>query len=344
MTGCRALPFSPKLRFAVEGQTRANGHPTLEATVTQPPRQANIARSRVALPDAIRPELVALQRPGVLCPEALLPTRACPETSRVGTARAVTPVLPEPLSGPVYVVQQVANPLPKLAVFLDGLVSIELDAQNSIEKLHIVNTFDAVPDVPVSSFELKIDGGRDGVLKNFTSLCEKRLRGDVTFTAHSGKTFTDRPVVDVPACESASSAPRVSLELRGVRGGKPVLTVAVRRKDGGARLPRRASTGSQGRGGRVVEATRPPALESDAPRGDRREPGRPGRDADPACPAKWRARAERRPPEPLGDGQGTPAQVQAPAHRHGEAQFHGGPEGEAALLGKSRPPGPAGLV
>ncbi len=235
-TGCESLPFSPELRFAVEGETKANGHPALKATVTQPRGQANIARSRVVLPDAIRPELLALQRPGALCPEALLATRACPPSSQVGTARAVTPVLPEPLSGPVYIVQQAANPLPKLAVFLDGLVSIELDAQNAIEKLHIVNTFDRVPDVPLSSFELRINGGSRGVLKNFSSLCEKQLRGAVTFTAHSGKTFADKPEVDVPACESASAAPRASISLRGVARGEPVLTVRVRRANGGARL------------------------------------------------------------------------------------------------------------
>jgi hypothetical protein len=238
VSGCEALPFSPKLRFAVEGATRANGHPALKATLTQRPGQANIARSRVALPDTIRPELLALQKPGALCPEALLATRACPPTSRVGTARAVTPILPEPLSGPVYVVQQVANPLPKLAVFLEGLVSIELDAQNTIEKLHIVNTFEAVPDVPVTSFELKIDGGKNGVLKNFSSLCEKVLHGEATFTAHSGKKFSAKPGVDVPACESASAAPRVSIKLRGVRDGSPVLTVRARRASGGARIRR----------------------------------------------------------------------------------------------------------
>jgi hypothetical protein len=238
VSGCNLLAFSPKLRFAVEGQTAANGHPTLKATVTQPPGQANIARSRVVLPEAIRPELLALQRPGTLCPEALVATRACPASSRVGTARAVTPILPEPLSGPVYVVQQAGNPLPKLAVFLDGLVSIELGAQNSIEKLHIVNTFESLPDVPLSRFEIAIDGGRDGILKNFSSLCAKQLVGDVTFTAHSGKTFSDRPAVDVPACESAKGAPRVSVALRGVKRGKPVLTVRVRRASGAARLRR----------------------------------------------------------------------------------------------------------
>jgi hypothetical protein len=248
----------------VEGETKADGHPALRAVVTQTPGQANIARSKVVLPDAIRPELLALQRPGALCPEALLATRACPPSSQVGTARAVTPILPEPLSGPVYVVQQIANPLPKLAVYLDGIVSLRLDAQNQIQHVQIVNLFDGVPDVPLTSFELRINGGRNGVLKNFTSLCEKELRGDVKFTAHSGKTFSDKPLVDVPGCESASAAPRTSITLRGVRTANPVLTVQVRRAGGGAKLSSlkislpndlRASR-SVGRKGVLVRATK----------------------------------------------------------------------------------------
>ena len=263
-TGCGSLPFAPRLRFSVAGETMADGHPTLKATVTQVPGEANIASSRVVLPDAIRPELLALQRPGGLCPEALLPARACPASSQVGTARAVTPILPQPLTGPVYVVQQAANPLPKLAIFLDGIVSLRLDAQNAIQHVQIVNTFDAVPDVPLTSFELTIHGGARGILKNFTSLCAKELRGQVTFTAHSGKTFSDKPVVDVPGCESASAAPRTSISLQGVRSGSPALRVSVRRAPGGAKLrtlrvslPRglRARGRMARRGGRLVVKT-----------------------------------------------------------------------------------------
>ena len=154
----------------------------------------------------------------------------------MGTAKVVTPVLPEPLSGPVYIVQQAANPLPKLAVFLDGLVSIRLEAQNQIQHVQIVNTFDGVPDVPITSFELRINGGRNGILENFSSLCERELRGAVTFTAHSGKTFSDRPVLEAPPCEAASAAPRASIRLQGIRTAKPVLTVGVRRASGGAKL------------------------------------------------------------------------------------------------------------
>jgi hypothetical protein len=238
-TNCDALPFAPKLRFQVRGEVDRNGHPTLDAILTQPDGEANIAKSVVVLPDVIRPELAALQRPGGLCQEAQAATRSCPSTSQVGVASATTPLLPEPLSGPVYIVQHAGSPLPKLVVFLDGRVSIKLEAQNGLQGLKIVNTFNGIPDLPVSGFKLTINGGTNGVLKNSKDLCEKDNRGDATFTAHSGKTFTDHPLVETPlntpGCVS-TSAPRASLTLKGVRAGKPVLSLRVRRGPSGEKL------------------------------------------------------------------------------------------------------------
>jgi hypothetical protein len=235
-TGCDKLLFSPRLRFIATGELRKDGHPTLQAIVTQPAGEANIARSRVVLPDIMRPEVLALQRPGGLCPEALAAARSCPASSQVGVAKAVTPLLPDPLSGPVYIVQHAANPLPKLVVFLDGAVSIRLEAQNELQLLRVVNRFDTLPDVPLTRFELTIKGGKNGILRNYGNLCQKRVRGDVSFTAHSGKSVTDTPLIETPSCESSASSPRVSLSLRGVRGGNPVLSMRVRRAPGGAKL------------------------------------------------------------------------------------------------------------
>lgn len=233
-TGCSALPFSPKLRFVARGALKKDEHPTLKAIVTQPPGQANIAASRVVLPGVLKPDVQALQRPGGLCPEALLATRTCPANSQVGVARARTPLLPQPLSGPVYVVQQTRSPLPKLTVFLDGAVSIQLDAQNGFQGLRIVNKFEGLPDVPLSQFELTIKGGRNGILRNFDHLCRKPARADVTFTAHSGKAFSDRPLIETPGC--AQTPPRLAIELRGVRSGRPALRIRVRPVTGGGRL------------------------------------------------------------------------------------------------------------
>jgi hypothetical protein len=235
VTNCDALPFSPDLRFEVSGETKKNGHPTLKATVTLPDGQANIAKSRVVLPDVIRPETAALFRPGGLCQEAQAATRSCPANSQVGTAKATTPLLPGALSGPVYIVQHSGNPLPKLVIFLDGRVSIKLEAQNELSGLRIVNRFDSLPDLPVSTFELTINGGTNGVLKNYGDLCN-RVQGEVTFTAHSGKTASDKPLIQVPACGIVEGAPRVSISLRRTGTGKPTLTVRARRSADGQKL------------------------------------------------------------------------------------------------------------
>jgi hypothetical protein len=234
-TNCSALPFSPELRFEVSGETKKDGHPTLKATVAQPAGQANIAKSRVVLPDVIRPDTAGLFRPGALCQEAQLATRSCPANSKVGTAKATTPLLPDALSGPVYIVQHSGNPLPKLAIFLDGRVSIKLEAQNELAGLKIVNRFDSIPDLPVSTFELTVNGGTNGVLKNYGDLCD-RVQGEVTFTAHSGKTASDKPLVEVPKCGIVKGAPRVSASLRGVRKGKAKLTLRARRAADGSNL------------------------------------------------------------------------------------------------------------
>ena len=77
----------------------------------------------------------------------------------------------QPLSGPVYL-RASDNPVPDLVADLNGQVSIDLvgkidtDAGGAIQ-----NTFDLVPDVPISDF--KLDLNADGLLANSKKLCKK---------------------------------------------------------------------------------------------------------------------------------------------------------------------------
>jgi hypothetical protein len=239
-SNCGALAFSPKLQLIHTGETKLFGHPGLKAIVTQPDGQANIAKSDVLLPDLLRPETVRLNKPGVLCPGASADTRSCPAASRVGTAKAFSPLLPQPLSGPVHIIQNPGNVLPRLAIFVDGLVTVRLDAQNSIKGIRTFNQFEAVPDLPVSRFELDIKGGAEGILKNGVDACtapKSALTADSTFTAHNGKQTSDKPILETPVCAAAAKAkPRVSISLRKVRSGKPVLKLRIRKKSAGAKF------------------------------------------------------------------------------------------------------------
>ncbi len=213
-TGCDALGFTPRLRLIAEaqGQTKRFQHTALRAIVTQTDGEANITGTRVVLPQILRPDNQPLLKPGGICSQAQLVAGACPAPSQVGEASAITPLLPAPLRGPIYVVQVPGRPLPDLAVMLRGAVAIQLNAHNAIEGVRTVNTFEGVPDVPVTRFELFIKGGTNGILKNFADVCDKRDHADAVFTAHSGKSWTSQPQLEVQGCglELLTSKARVT--------------------------------------------------------------------------------------------------------------------------------------
>ncbi len=218
-TGCEALPFAPRLRIIAEaeGETKRFAHPGIRAIVTQTDGEANIAGSRVALPQILRPDTVPLNAPGGLCQQAQFEANACPGPSRVGHATAYTPLLANPLSGPIYVVQRQGRVLPDLAVQLQGQVALNLFAQNAIEGVRTVNTFSGLPDVPVTSFELFIQGGKTGLLKNFHDLCTAATdHADATFTAQSGKVSSSKPELEIVGC----APPGIKILSRSVRATK----------------------------------------------------------------------------------------------------------------------------
>ena len=176
--------------------------------MTQTKGEAAIKRAVVLLPETLRPELPTIQKS--LCTTPQLNSNACPPASIVGDAVAYTPLLPEPLSGPVFLVQDpnINDPLPKIVVRLSGMVSIDLTARNTIQGVQTVNTFNSIPDVPVTSFELNIKGGKPGILKNFYDLCERPSRADATFTGQNGKVHVTKPLLQLPSCVGPQRADR----------------------------------------------------------------------------------------------------------------------------------------
>jgi hypothetical protein len=244
--GCETLPFDPTLYMIVgeRGKTNAGQdvHPPLTAIVTQKAGEASISRARVLLPDIVRPNVPFLNEPGALCTDANAQARTCPPKSLVGSARVITPALPFELNGPVHIVQEIGQILPKLYVYLrGGGFEVLLRARNRITGVRTENTFDFVPDVPQSYFELKIKGGEDGLLNNFFDLCDtpassKSRQVDYTFNGHNGAVVTRKFPVRVEGCGSTLAAARVSATRITVnRKGTAKVRVQCRRNDGTCR-------------------------------------------------------------------------------------------------------------
>ncbi len=59
----------------------------------------------------------------------------------------------------------------------------------------IRNTFEAVPDAPVSKFVLEMQGGKKGLLINSTYICKHTNKAISHFVGQNGKVYDTNPVL-----------------------------------------------------------------------------------------------------------------------------------------------------
>jgi hypothetical protein len=203
VTNCRALGFKPKFSVSTPGKTsRANGA-GLTARLSYPRNlgQANIARVKVSLPKQLPSRLTTLQKACTAQTFGADPA-ACPAASRIGTARATTPVLPVPLVGPVYFVSHGGEAFPDLVIVLQGYgVTVDLVGTTFINKAGITSTtFKTVPDVPVGTFELKLPQGKYSALAANGNLCDTKLKMPTAFQAQDGAEVHQSTPITVTGC------------------------------------------------------------------------------------------------------------------------------------------------
>jgi hypothetical protein len=194
--GCSVLPFHPKLKLNLKGGTKRSKHPALRAVLTAKPGEANIARAQVSLPHS---EFLDQGHIKTICTrvifaEGAVPGERCPAGSVYGHATAITPLLDKPLEGPVYL-RSSSHELPDLVAALNGQIQVVLDGRIDSVKGGIRNSFEAVPDAPVSKFVLEMQGGSKGLLVNSTNICKSTNRATVNMTGQNGKLHDTEPVV-----------------------------------------------------------------------------------------------------------------------------------------------------
>jgi uncharacterized repeat protein (TIGR01451 family) len=205
-SGCARLPFRPKLALRLTGkkQTRTGKHPGVRAVVKQAgTSEAGIERAEVRLPKSLALDPENAQ---ALC-EYVDGTRPdlenrCPKGSIVGRARAVSPLLKEPLVGNVYFVKNVRRSstgntirtLPMIVVALRGEIAVNLRGESSTTRSgKLVNTFAQVPDAPIGQFNLNIRGGSNGILavtrtrRGKINLCAGRHISEADIDGHNGR-------------------------------------------------------------------------------------------------------------------------------------------------------------
>jgi hypothetical protein len=95
--------------------------------------------------------------------------------------------------------------LPTLLVELHPEVELHLRARSSVSRRRLVTTFEPIPDAPITRFDLRLDGDRDGILVVTRKLCGRRQAARVRSAGQSGRTHTAKRAIRTP-CASGSRA------------------------------------------------------------------------------------------------------------------------------------------
>ena len=210
MGSCRSLLFKPNFKVSTSGKTSRKNGASLDAKIVYPrgqlganqaSSQSNLKSVKVDLPKQLPSRLTTLQK---ACTSQVFEANPanCPADSRVGTASAITPVLPVELTGPAYFVSYGGAKFPELVFILQGFgVTIQVHGETFINKEGVTSsTFHQVPDVPIYQFELKLPEGPFSALAANGNLCKTKLKMPTSFTAQDGAVIHQTTPIGVTGC------------------------------------------------------------------------------------------------------------------------------------------------
>jgi hypothetical protein len=203
---CTDLSFKPKIAFKLSGATKRSGNPALTAIVTQGTAPyANYQRVQVTLPHS---EFLEQNHIKTVCTRVQFAAKQCPAASVYGHAEAISPLLDQPLTGPVYL-RSSSHQLPDLVAALHGPASqpIEIDLDGRIDSVHggIRTTFEGIPDAAVTKFTLTLPKGKKSLLANSTDICKGVHKASAQLKAQNGSVLHLEPKLE-PVCKGKKKA------------------------------------------------------------------------------------------------------------------------------------------
>jgi hypothetical protein len=189
---CASLGFKPKMTIRQAGGrkgTRRSSNPELLLNLNTRPGDANVKSVSVTLSNAFE---IDQRHLGNICSEKELAATQCAGRTPIGKASTTTPLLDQPLSGPVYAVSG-SGGLPRLAFVLNGQVNLmpRGDA-DTVKGGRLKTTVPVVPDAPIGHFHLTVFGGKHGYLANTRSLCAHAPIAQIAYKGQNGKAYSQK--------------------------------------------------------------------------------------------------------------------------------------------------------
>ncbi len=221
--GCEKLAFKPAFTATTEAKATKAAGTGVKLKLTYPSSgEANIAKVVLGFPKQLPVRLETLRK---ACPAATFEANpaACPAASAVGSAIVHTPILSQPLKGPIYLVSYGNAKFPDAVVVLQGEgLTIEVDGQSFVShKGALTVTFASVPDAPFAAFEATLPRGPHS---QFTSVrtvgraqgsqCGQKLVVPVTLIGQNGVQIKKKVSMVISGCPRSRSHDRKPKRLR----------------------------------------------------------------------------------------------------------------------------------
>jgi hypothetical protein len=202
VVNCNRLPFNPSITMRQLGgrkSTKRSANPALQIDLRTRAGNANIKSLTVALSSAFE---IDQEHLGNICSEKELVEKQCAGRTPIGKASTTTPLLDQPLSGPVYAVSG-GGGLPRLAFLLNGQVDLLPRAETTtISGNRLSTTVPVVPDAPIGHFSMTVFGGRNGYLVNTRDICKHPPLTTISYAGQNGKVDAEKVPVKT-ACSKA---------------------------------------------------------------------------------------------------------------------------------------------
>ncbi len=249
LDGCNRLQFEPSVSVAPDGQAGSSpsgltvGVHVPQDSLLNPTglAESNVKDTTVTLPAgvALNPSaadgLEACSEAQIALSQDTFPS--CPEASKVGTVEIKSPLLPNALTGAVYLAAQAQNPFGSLVAMyivaqdpISGtLIKVAGEAKLDPVSGQLVSTFDNTPQLPFEDLNLHFFGGSRAPLGT-PALC-----GSYTTTASIGPWTGNEPATPSSTFD-ITSGPNGS-PCQSPLGFKPTLTAGTTSVQAGGFTP-----------------------------------------------------------------------------------------------------------
>jgi hypothetical protein len=216
LTNCQHLKFQPKLTVTTSGHASKKDGASLTFKITYPKgamgQQTWFNETKFDFPKQLPARLTTLQK---ACLAKVFETNraACPAASIIGHATVHTPILNEPLTGPVYFVSYGGAKFPEAVIVLQGdNITIDLHGETYIAKTGQTSaTFHNLPDTPFESIEVTIPSGPYSEFtanvppKDNYSLCSQKLIMPTLLKATDGTQINQNTTISVTGCHKTKT-------------------------------------------------------------------------------------------------------------------------------------------